>query len=142
MHKDIDHYLLDKGTNAKIRKEVRWEPPQPGLLKLNVDGSCNSRRGIGAGGLIQDGKGNWLVGFSSNDGQGDVLIAELFAIYHGIILLLQHEYSKAIIESDSLEAIQLLTRRNELEIHEYSSLLFRITSLIDHAPDLVLHHIF
>ena len=111
-------------------------------MKLNVDGSCNSRGGIGAGGLIRDDKGNWLAGFSSNDGQGDVLIVELFAIYHRITLLLQHGYSKAIIESDSLEAIQLLTRRNELEIHEYSSLLLRITSLINHAPDLVLHHIF
>jgi len=36
----------------------------------------------------------------------------------------------------------LLTQRNELEFHEYSSLLLKITSLIDHAPYLVLHHIF
>jgi hypothetical protein len=97
---------------------------------------------IGVGGLIRDDKGDWLAGFSSNDGQGDVLFAELFAIYHGITLLLQHGHSRAIIESDSLEALQLLTRRNELGFHEYSSLLLRITSLIDHAPDLVLHHIF
>jgi len=71
-----------------------------------------------------------------------VLIANLFAIYHGITITLQHGYSRATIESDSLEVIQLLTRRNELEIHEYSSLLLRITSLIDHAPYFVLHHIF
>jgi len=76
---------------------VRWEPPQPGLVKLNVDGSCNSRGGIGAIDLIRNNKGNCVVGFSSNDGQGDVLFAEFSAIYHGIILLLQHGHSRAII---------------------------------------------
>jgi hypothetical protein len=88
-------------------------------VKLNVDGSCNSEGGIGRGGLIRD-------GFFSNDGQGDVLFDELFAIYHGITLLLQHENSRAIIDSDSLEAIRLLTRRNKLEFHAYNSLVLRI----------------
>ena len=72
-----------------------WEPPQPGLVKLNVDGSCNSRGEIGVGGLIRDDKSNWLVGLSFNDGQGDVLFAELFAIYHGITLVLQLGHSRA-----------------------------------------------
>ena len=112
LHEDINHYLLGKRTSAKIRKKVRWEPPQPGLVKFNVDGSCNSRGGIGDDGLIRDNKGDWLARFSSNDGQGDVLFAELFIIYHSITFLLQHGHSRAIIESDSQKVIQLLAWRN------------------------------
>jgi len=75
---------------------------QPRPAKLYVDESCNSRGGIGVGGLIWDDKGKWLDGFSSNDGQDGVLFAELFAIYHGITILLQHGHSRTIVESDSL----------------------------------------
>jgi len=109
---------------------------------LNVDGSYNSEGGIGAGDLIQDKKGNWHIGFASNDGQGDLLFAELFVVYHGITLLLQDGYSREIIESDSLEALQSLSRRNKLEFHVYNSLLLRIASSIDYALNLVLYHVF
>jgi len=71
-------------------------------VKLNVDGSCNSRGGIVVGVLF----GMIKVigaGFFSNDGQGDVLFAKLFAIYHDITFLLQHGHSRAIIESYNLE---------------------------------------
>jgi len=64
--------------------------------------------------------------FISDEGQGDVLFAELFAIYHGISHLLQDGHSRAIIKLDIVEAIQLLTRRNALEFHEYNSLLLKI----------------
>jgi len=127
---------LARQNNNMVVFEILYQ------IEFNVDGSCNSRGGVGVGGLIRDDKGNWLAGFSSNDRQGYVLFDELFAIYHGITLLLQHGQTRANIESDSLEAIQLLTRRNELEFHEHRSLLLRITSLIDHALYLILHHIF
>ena len=46
------------------------------------------------------------------------------------------------IHEPNLVTTQLLSRINELEFHEYSSLPLRISSLINHAPNLVLHHIF
>ena len=94
-HEDIDYYLLGKGTNDNIRNVMRWQPPQRGLVKLDVDGSCNSHGGLVIVVLLlfKMKKGNWLVSFSSNDGQSDVLFTKFFAIYNGIALLLQHGHS-------------------------------------------------
>lgn len=40
-----------------------------------------------------------------------MLFDELFEIYHGITVVFQYGHSRAIIESESLEAIQLLTQK-------------------------------
>ncbi|AES76864.1 hypothetical protein MTR_6g088150 [Medicago truncatula] len=56
----------EHGINCHM---VNWTPPSDGCVKLNIDGSCGASGDIGYGGLIRDNKGNWIVGFSSNDGQ-------------------------------------------------------------------------
>jgi hypothetical protein len=48
---------------------VNWTPPPDGFVKLNIDGSCGASGDIGSGGLLRDNKGNWIAGFSSNDGE-------------------------------------------------------------------------
>jgi len=90
-HEDIDHYLLGKGTNDNIRKVMRWQPPQRGLVKLDVDGSCNSHGGLVIVVLLlfKMRKVNGLLVSPPMMVKGDVLFAKLFAIYNGITLLLQ-----------------------------------------------------
>ena len=42
-----------------VIKQVRWEKPNSGWVKLNMDGSANtSMRSAGGGGLIRDEWGN------------------------------------------------------------------------------------
>ncbi|KEH21518.1 hypothetical protein MTR_7g006920 [Medicago truncatula] len=49
-------------------------------------GSCGAFGDIGSGGLLRDNKGSWIAGISSNEGQGYALFAELFGVYHGLML--------------------------------------------------------
>jgi len=75
---------------ANNRSKIKWKAPPLGKFKLNVDKSCDQTGVIGSGGLIRDAAGNWVVGFSSYDGCGDVLIAELFRIYNNLVLLINN----------------------------------------------------
>lgn len=44
---------------------VKWMKPPLGWFKLNTDGSSVQQRKVaGGGGVIRDGFGNWVVGFS------------------------------------------------------------------------------
>lgn len=85
---------------------VCWQPPNHGWFKCNTDGSCiESSNGIGnifAGGVIRDCFGNWVKGFACPLGRGSSLLAELWAIYIGIQVALEHGCLSLEIESDCL----------------------------------------
>jgi len=65
-----------------------------------------------------------VAGFSSNDECDDVLSAELFGIYNGLVLL-----------------INLLMERQSHFFHVYASLLAQITSLLDHHSGFLFKHV-
>ena len=50
---------------------------------MNIDGSCGAFGDVGSGCLLRDNNGNWKTRFSSNEGQGDALFAEIFGVYLG-----------------------------------------------------------
>ncbi|CAL2260979.1 unnamed protein product [Prunus armeniaca] len=80
---------------------LAWKPPPPSTMKLNVDGSRKDSSGaIAAGGLIQNSAGDWIAGFSSNLGHGDILKAELSALCHGLELAQKMQVTKLIVETD------------------------------------------
>ncbi|KAF7815210.1 putative ribonuclease H-like domain-containing protein [Senna tora] len=101
------------------------DPPPPGWWKLNVDGTCQgSPKLIAGGGLIRDSHGNWIHGFTKFFGQGSSLLAELWAIYEGLTLAKSLHYEKLIVESDSLTAINLLSKL-EVTLSAFSEVEFR-----------------
>ena len=74
-------------NNHLVVKQVSWEKPDPGWLKLNTDGSLSGSVGTTAGGgLIRDEFGNWVIGFSRKIGRTDSFIAELWALRDGLQL--------------------------------------------------------
>jgi hypothetical protein len=81
-----------------------------------------------------------MAGFSSNDGCGDALIAELFGIYNGLFLLINNSVLHVECETDSTEIINLLMDRQFHSFHAYPSLLDKITSLLD-LRGLVFKHV-
>jgi len=93
------------------------ESSPSGKFKLNVEGSCDQSSVIGSGGLIRDVAGNWMVGFSSNDSCGDALIAELFGIYNGLVLLINNSVLHVECETDSTEIINLLMDKQSHPFH-------------------------
>lgn len=90
---------------------ISWKKPPGGFLKVNVDGACDPRSVIiGAGGIVRDHDGKWMVGFIHNIGKGHPLLAEAWAILTGIQIAADKGYSSVIIESDCLELVQLFER--------------------------------
>jgi len=56
-----------KVAATRIMKQIRWERPTRGWVKLNTDGSSLGNPGLAGGrGVIWDEEGNWLVGFARN----------------------------------------------------------------------------
>ena len=82
-----------------------------------------------------------MAGFTSNDGCGDALVAELFGIYNSLILLINNSVLHVECETDSNEIINLLMDRQSHSFHAYASLLAKITSLLDHLLCLVFKHV-
>lgn len=70
-------------TNKRVvwrNKEVRlikWAPPSPGMVKLNVDGAFIKGVAAGCGGIVRDGKRCWLRGFAKNVDICSSYVAEL-----------------------------------------------------------------
>ena len=62
-----------------VIKQVRWERPNKGWFKLNTDGATNATQNVaGAGGVLRDARGNWVVGFSRKVGNSNSFEAEIW----------------------------------------------------------------
>ncbi|KAJ1421739.1 Ribonuclease H-like superfamily [Sesbania bispinosa] len=81
---DLERQLsVDVPSRSLQHREalVRWMFPNPGWVKINVDGSVRQDQNrAGCGGVFRGVDGNWVLGFSVNMGRGSVLFAELRAV--------------------------------------------------------------
>lgn len=90
---------------------VSWKKPPLGWIKINVDGARDRSSGtIGAGGIARDHNGAWIAGFVYNIGKGGALLAEAWAARTGAQLALDKGYSNVILESDSLDLVNMLNQ--------------------------------
>ncbi|XP_061371034.1 uncharacterized protein LOC133313656 [Gastrolobium bilobum] len=91
-------------------KPEKWTAPNHGYFKLNVDGAVNGGQAA-CGGLIRGRNGDWIDGFSIFLGSCSPLMAELWAVYHGLVFAWNHNWKQITLESDSSQALSLLTLR-------------------------------
>lgn len=82
--------------------------PQPGWVKLNTDGVDTGMRLVSAGGLLQDDRGEWVLGFCRNVGMYDFLQAELWGIADGLEIAWTTGFKQLEVESDCLQLVQVL----------------------------------
>lgn len=93
----------------KIDK-VRWKSPTPGWVKINFDGAaCMDGGWSSVGGVLSDSRGNWIAGYQRCVLRGSALNAELWTILHGLEVAWRGEYRKAIVETDCLQGVELIT---------------------------------
>ncbi|KAL7234481.1 hypothetical protein ACSBR1_017981 [Camellia fascicularis] len=82
-----------------------------GSIKLNSDGCLQERSGIGGfKGLFRNEKGAWISGYYGRLEKSTSLKAELWAVYKGLTILLQREFTKVIVETDAEQVVQLLKK--------------------------------
>lgn len=79
---------------------------------------------------MRDSKSDWKSGFSSIEGPGDPLLAELIAVKNGLIHAWQEGARSVQCESDSLDVISLLTNANHLSFHVHGNVTHDIPQLM------------
>jgi ribonuclease HI len=128
-HASMVHAL---GTTSKhhVVRQVRWNLPPEGYIKINVDGSSFGNPGnAGFGGLLRNDMGIWIQGFSGSCGRASNLLAELSAIWKGLQIAWDLGYRSIIMESDSRTALDLIVDTNQNDFHPYANLLSLIRKL-------------
>ena len=74
-------------NQTRMIRQIRWEKPDLGWVKLNTEGSTfDLLNAMGCGGLIRDDQGNWLGGFLRHIGHTNSFIAEVWALRDGLQL--------------------------------------------------------
>lgn len=88
----------------------KWFPPKHGGLRVDVDASVIGLNEAACGGVIRDARGRWVLGFRMKLGLYPIAIAEMLAIKEGISLCAGLQAEELLVCSDSVEAINLLSR--------------------------------
>ncbi|MBA0777946.1 hypothetical protein Gotri_005892, partial [Gossypium trilobum] len=97
------------GDDAMRDSLVKWHSPSSGWVKVNVDGSFNMNgHCLMVGGVVRGSAGNWLEGFKEYIGRGFALNSKLWAILTGFEVARLQNYSKIIVESECLDAIEMI----------------------------------
>ncbi|KAL6201494.1 hypothetical protein ACLB2K_025208 [Fragaria x ananassa] len=116
--------------------------PPMNFFKLNIDGTKLSPSGkIGAGGVIRNHCGDWIIGFQINLVVGDILDAEAWGLYHGLKLVARLNIMKLEVEYDYAILVQSMNSSNT-ELHPLGSLLLGCSSLMSKMNVANLTHIF
>jgi len=109
MLKAVEYFAINgktKITHIPSALPIKWQKPLQGWHKLNTDGSALGNPGqAGAGALIRNDKGEWVVGSARYLGHTSNHVVECWALKDGLTLAVQHGISKLEIELDSISAI-------------------------------------
>ncbi|XP_059068266.1 uncharacterized protein LOC131858830 [Cryptomeria japonica] len=134
-----DHSLKDE---RRKRKDVVWQGPPPGWLKLNFDGASKGNPGRGGlGAIVRDEFGNILKAFSGSGGFVTNNVAEISALEVGLKWCATKSMDKLVIEGDSqiiLNGISLSKFQN----WRLNNWLSRIKMLLDSLGDYHIQHMF
>ena len=123
-------------------KQIRWEKPDLGWLKLNTDGSFDDLSGVaGGGGLIRDEQGNWLAGYTRKVGRANSFVAEAWALRDGLMLCNQLNLSSVIVEFDAKSLVDALNNP-DFNNSVISPLFEDRKQLASQFPRFVIKHIY
>ncbi|OMP08311.1 hypothetical protein CCACVL1_01125 [Corchorus capsularis] len=125
--------LEGKSTSAAIAQEFKKKygkkPPLYEVVKLNTDGAARGNPGVaGAGGVIRNSSGDWLVGFTAHLGVCSNVAAELHALRLGLLLAWQEGYRAIVCEVDVKVILDLL-KSNTMQYHPLRALLMDIREM-------------
>ena len=126
----------------KILKQVCWEKPCSGWLKLNTDGSVLGNPGLaGGGGVLRDEYGSWIGGFSRRIGIANSFTAELWALRDGLLLCRQLNVQAVAIELDASAIVDAFSHQSAANTI-VSSILDDCKLLMNQIPQTSISHVY
>jgi len=125
---------------VKADRYIRWINNNFSGVILNVDGSCHGTPvRTGFGGVLPNDTCLFLAGFSGFiPGLDDILLGELSAIYHGLIMAKDLGYAELACYSDSLACINLINGPID-GYHIYDVLIQDIKQMLQQTNIMVSH---
>lgn len=103
--------------------------------------SPTSRSEKAEGGILRGSNGRWLAGFTFRVGVSTIMVAELWAISHGLLLGWHNGYREVLLESDSLVTINKINNRRTKR-GPHHRLISAIRELIDRSWKCTIKHIY
>ncbi|KAJ1410078.1 Ribonuclease H domain [Sesbania bispinosa] len=144
-HNFVRYSRMDGGhlhrSRSHVVRKIIWSPPQHDWMKWNLDGSVvgQSRRSA-SGGVLRDGSGRWISGFTRNVGRSSVTLVELWAFKDAIDISISKRLSSIWLESDSSTAVNFVLNGVPSH-HPCFSLISSIRSSLNSFPHYVVSHI-
>lgn len=125
--------------DSSISSINAWTKPIAGITKLNTDGCWHEAKGKGGfGGIFRYSNGDWILGFYDKLTSDSSLETEVWCIYKGLEIILEKKLASVRIESDSLNAVNLVKEGNpgnhpvSVVINEAHYLMNHTNTSIDH----------
>lgn len=88
-----------------------WRSPPPLVVKINTYGTAKGNLGVGgAGCVLRDHSGKWLVAPAQNLRIATSVIAKLWGLFQGLQLPWERGYRIVILDVDSNIVIDLLKK--------------------------------
>jgi len=138
--KVMKNTLSKHGTVDTTKRFIRWNCYNHSCHILDVDGSClGTPQRAGFIGLIRNSTGYYLSGFSGFiPNSEDILLAELSAIYHGLLLSRDMDIFEFVCYTDSLLCLNLITGPT-MNYHIYAALIADIKDLLSSKNTSIFH---
>ncbi|GMI72547.1 hypothetical protein like AT5G42905 [Hibiscus trionum] len=127
------------GPNS--RDVVKWQPPNPGRVKVNIDGAVRGAvKQASIGGVIRNDAGDWVFGFVRNIGACTALMAELWAAYDALIFVWERGFRSVDLKTDNKTMATILNM--ESSILSDNALVQRLRKLVLQQWDLSVRFIY
>ena len=125
-----------------VLKSIRWEKPNTGWKKLNIDGSLVDSLGLaGGGGVVRDDQGNWVIGFARRIGPVNSFIAELWSLRDGLFLCVQAQVQALIVEMDAKALVDDFSNQTNSNVI-ISPLMKDCRQLASQIPQVSFRHVY
>ncbi|KAF7826245.1 reverse transcriptase [Senna tora] len=99
------------GSCVSKDSDLRWVPPAPGCLKINVDGAFNPvSKEAGSASVVRNSDGLTVAGRSSSVEAHSASFAEVCAVKMALELAHDLQFGSVLLESDCLEVVSALNK--------------------------------
>ncbi|OIT06413.1 hypothetical protein A4A49_61419, partial [Nicotiana attenuata] len=101
-------YLVAKKHKCLKQRQqnLKWEPPKENFYKLNTNGAHTTTT-AGIGGIIQNSKAEWMLGFTAAVPGDSSTSAKLHALLQGLRIAYDYNFIPLEVEVDAQEIIRL-----------------------------------